>query len=180
MNKQEAIERIKNLYSFIMEDGPFEVGLINKNQVLDIISKIDEQQKVAVPKFVAEWIEKHKEDGSRLSHALEDVFDDAELSLYIKQQEDDYTEVIAEAWIAYPNIAVEQERLYTVEIPDPHGPYKIRYLFRNSMGNICIGGTDYRGIFLDVDTRLTESEIKKDFEWAWQWAKEVEEWVGQY
>jgi len=52
MNKQEAIEKIKNLYSFIMEDGPFEVGLINKNQVLDIISQIDEPQKVVVPKFV--------------------------------------------------------------------------------------------------------------------------------
>ena len=25
MNKQEAIEKIKDLYSFVMEDGPFEV-----------------------------------------------------------------------------------------------------------------------------------------------------------
>ena len=32
MNKQEAIEKIKDLYSFVMEDGSFEVDLINKNQ----------------------------------------------------------------------------------------------------------------------------------------------------
>ena len=72
--------------------------------------------------------------------------------------------------------AIEREKLYTVEIPDPYGQYKIRYLFKNgigSMGNVSIGGTDYRDIFLDAATHLTEAEIKKDFEWAWQWAKEV-------
>ena len=62
MNKQEAIEKIKNLYNFVMEDGPFEVDLINKSQAIDIISKIDEPQKPVVPKFVAEWIEAHKGD----------------------------------------------------------------------------------------------------------------------
>ena len=41
------------------------------------------------------------------------------------------------------------EKLYTVEIPDPHGMYKIRYLFKNGMGNIRIGGNDYRDIFLN-------------------------------
>ena len=73
-------------------------------------------------------------------------------------------------------IMIEKEKLYTVEIHDPHGMYKIRYLFRNSAGNVRIGGTDYRDIFLDVDTHLTEAEIKKDFEWAWDagFAKEVE------
>ena len=58
MNKQEAIERIKNLYSFIIEDGPFEVDLINKNQVLEIISKIDERHKVVVPMLKSELVTK--------------------------------------------------------------------------------------------------------------------------
>ena len=70
----------------------------------------------------------------------------------------------------------EPQKLYTVEIPDPHGMYKIRYLFRTGIGNIRIGGANYRDIFLDAETHLTESEIKKDFEWAWDagFAKEVE------
>ena len=67
MNKQEAIEKIKDLYSFVMEDGPFEVDLINKNQAIDIISQIDEPQKVTIPKFVAEWIEEIKETTDDLS-----------------------------------------------------------------------------------------------------------------
>lgn len=52
MNKQEAIERINDLWSFTLDDGPFEVDLINKSCVIDIITKIDEPQKVVVPKFV--------------------------------------------------------------------------------------------------------------------------------
>ena len=73
MNKQEAIERINNLYSFIIEDGPFEVDLINKNLVLDIISQIDEPQKVTIPKFVAEWIKKY-----RYAHTLLKILNAAE------------------------------------------------------------------------------------------------------
>ena len=114
MNKQEAIEKIKNIDTLNIKDNIAgqSVDMVIKNEVLDIISQIDEP--------------------------------------------------------------VEKEKLYTVEIPDPHGIYKIRYLFRNSVGNIRIGGSDYRDIFSTTETHLTESEIKKDFEWAWQWAKEVE------
>ena len=107
MNKQEAIEKIKNIDTLHINDNIAgqQVDMVIKNQVLDIISQIDEP--------------------------------------------------------------VEKEKLYTVEIPDPHGIYKIRYLFRDSVGNIRIGGSDHRDMLLIVETRLTESEIKQDFEWAW-------------
>ena len=171
MNKQEAIERIKNLYSFIMEDEPFEVGLINKNQVLDIISQIDEPKKVTVPKFVAEWIEKYKKQGKTLYMAMDAIH----YSIHpCRDWFETNQDTFARAWL--DGYTVEKEKLYTVEIPDPHGLYKIRYLFRNSVGNIRIGGNDYRDIFLNAETHLTEAEIKKDFEWAWNagFAKEVE------
>ena len=174
MNKQEAIRELMSKSREIIF-GDDENVYLSRKRTIELVSQIHEPQKVTIPKFVAEWIKKHKKDGCRLSHALENVFNDAELSLYIKQQLGDYTETIAKAWLAYPNITVEQEKLYTVEIPDPNGLYKIRYLFRNSVGNIRIGGTDYRDIFSTTETHLTEAEIKKDFDWAWQWAKEVEE-----
>ena len=62
MNKQEAIEKIKDLYSFVMEDGPFEVDLINKGHAVNIISQIDEPKKPVVPQFVADWYEEHKDN----------------------------------------------------------------------------------------------------------------------
>ena len=59
MNKQEAIEKIKNIETLSINDTTTnqKVDMVIKNQVIDIISQIGESQKVVVPKFVAEWIE---------------------------------------------------------------------------------------------------------------------------
>jgi hypothetical protein len=139
----------------------------SKEELLD-------QLKPVVPQFVAEWIDKHKNGKKkyRLSHALENVFDDTELGLYIKQQEGDYTETIAKAWI--DGYTVEKEKLYTVEIPNPNSAGGKLVLFKHQstgrlileMLNPIINKPKY--------LQLTESEIKQDFEWAWQFALEVE------
>ena len=55
MNKQEAIKRVEQMGEFErFVDEP-----VSKKSVLDIISIIDEPQKVVIPKFVAELIETH-------------------------------------------------------------------------------------------------------------------------
>ena len=131
--------------------------------------KVHEPQKVVVPKFVAEWIDTLDEHG--LFGLNYDVVDES-VQNWVYENYDYNAKKLHLAYLY--GYTVEKEKLYTVEIPDPHGIYKIRYLFRNSVGNIRIGGGDYRDIFLNVETHLTEAEIKKDFEWAWQWAKEVE------
>ena len=130
---------------------------------------MDKHKKVVVPKFVAEWIKKYKEKGYRLAHALEKVFDDAELSLYIKQQEGDYTEVIAKAWLAYPNITVEQEKLYTVEIEGVDSNRLFKHIRKNKYRFYC--GKELEG-FTD---KLTEQEIKEADERLWEFAKPVED-----
>ena len=170
MNKEKAIKEIKKASESI-----YACDYIKTKVAESIISQIDQPQKVVVPQFVAEWLKYFKKKGCTLLYALNHINHDDELRLYINQQEGDYTETLARAWLDYLNITVEKEKLYTVEIPDPHGIYKISYLLRNSEGYIRIGGSDYSDIFLNVETHLTESEIKKDFEWAWQWAKPVEE-----
>ena len=70
----------------------------------------------------------------------------------------------------------KQEQLYTVEIPNPNKQFFNHYvLCRNMAGKVIIQ------IFPDThwetfsDCQLTESEIKQDFEWAFRWAKEVDE-----
>ena len=190
MNKQEAIKRVEQMGEYErFVDEP-----VSKKSVLDIISKIDEQQKVVVPKFIAEWIEDHKGDYNEwdeearadfVFRAINDLFRFGDgfspWDFTINEKISEWTtkntyEFITAILFGY---TVEKEKLYTVEIPDPHGIYKIRYLYKNgfgSGGNIRIGGTDYRDIFLNVTTHLTEAEIKKDFEWAWDagFAKEVE------
>ena len=170
MNKQEAIEEIKDLYNFVMEDGPFEVDLINKSQAIDIISQIDEPQKPVVPKFVAEWIDELKKSHSNLAWVWKVYPNEPKVKNWLESN----TEKFMRAWL--DGYEVEKEKLYTVEIPDPYGAYKIRFLFKNRVGNILIGGSDNMDMLLNKKTHLTESEIKKDFEWAWDagFAKEVE------
>ena len=145
---------------------------MNKHEAIKTI----EPQKVVIPKFVANFYESIKDD-----------FEDKVYDLCV-QFNSDNGELSSEVWGWFECVKnepiqtlvkmklygykVEQEKLYTVEIPDPHGMYKIRFLYRHSVGNIRIGGSDYSDVFLNAETHLTEAEIKKDFEWAWQWAKE--------
>lgn len=72
---------------------------------------------------------------------------------------------------------VEKEKLYTVEIPAPNSYFvsyfDYRYLSRNDNG-ICIYASNDTKWRQKKKNQLTESEIKQDFEWAWQFAKEVE------
>ena len=68
----------------------------------------------------------------------------------------------------------EQEKLYQVELPGSHKHGDI-ILVKDDDGDIT-----YDVVFSDKwkerdYTKLTESEIKQDFEWAWQFAEEVEE-----
>ena len=171
MNKQEAIEIIKNIDTLNINDrvAGQQVDMVIKSQVLDIVSQIDEPQKVVIPKFVAEWIEECKRSGWHLQKALYRLDDDEKVSDWAYDENDDLiaekVETFARAWLAYPNITIEQEKLYTVEIPNPNGLV------------VCLERLDRGKIALSTlgESELTEAEIKQDFEWAWQWAKEVEE-----
>ena len=130
MNKQEAIETIKNIDTLHINDkiAGQQVDMVIKSQVLDIVSQIDEPQKVVVPKFVAEWIESKKEYFSNSSAIY--MYDNLTLNNNGDYCHDVWLWAVAhhhdfiKAW--HDGYEVEKEPLYTVEIPDPHGIYKIR------------------------------------------------------
>ena len=181
MNKQEAIKTAEFRVIYPTEVRP-NLEVLPLEEVKNIISQIDEPQKVTIPKFVAEWIDDSREYSFDFDEWLD--YENQPLKVYNwlnpENQRQAELNVLALVTLIVNGanaVEVEQEKLYTVEIPDPHGMYKIRYLFRNSEGNIRIAGADYRDKFLDVRTHLTEAEIKQDFEWAWDagFAKPVEE-----
>lgn len=68
---------------------------------------------------------------------------------------------------------VDKEKLYTVELPNPND-FVHTILHRTEKGIIISYSADenYKNI---KENQLTEAEIKKDFEWAWQFAEEVQE-----
>ncbi|HEM6349207.1 DUF1642 domain-containing protein [Streptococcus suis] len=183
MNKQEAIKRVEELYGY---------GSI-ATAVTDIISQIDQPQKVVVPKVALEYYEMLK--GNSLS--LSEWFDE----MYVSETKDDFPKItLLQEWVhgndfeknreremalatlfinGPKSVEVEKEQLYTVEIPDPNRPDIATFLYKEN-GKVFIG-TD---IFLaevpnykwknEPENQLTESEIKEDFEWAWQFREEVD------
>jgi hypothetical protein len=74
------------------------------------------------------------------------------------------------AW--FDGCDIEQEKLYTVEIPNPNGDSN-RYGLCKVDGKIIVGSFVF-GLDRANNAKLTESEIKQDFDFLWQFAKEVE------
>ena len=170
MNKQEAIEEIKKQSTQAYDDFA-----IMRDTAIHIVNQIDEPQKPVIPKYVAEWMESHKESFSDASAI--DMYDNLtsdnrggyyhEVWLWVIAHHYDFIK----AW--HDGYEVEKEQLYTVEIPNPNRTSVPYALYRKDDGEIIIigAGDDYEK---REKYQLTESEIKQDFEWAFQFAKEVE------
>ena len=163
MNKQEAIEKLKEV-SWECEDNSLVVSL---DYAQEIISQIDETQKVVVPKFVAEWIEELKKSHSNLAWVWQVYPNETKIKNWLESN----TEKFMRAWL--DGYEIEKEKLYTVEIAEAI----LTKITRGSniqykmlpFGNV----TDVfdKAIYT---TRLTEQEIKQKDERLWQWAEEVE------
>ncbi|MFI3069672.1 DUF1642 domain-containing protein [Streptococcus suis] len=186
MNKQEAIEiieqskiKIANRGRVIFKAGEIiggcvQVDYVPLEVVVNTIDQIHEPQKVVVPKFIADSIEYCKTaEGYGLFHAMDYCYQYKDSADWLECNQ----ETFACAWLF--GYEIEQEKLYTVEIPDPNRPDIATFLYKEN-GKVFIG-TD---IFLDEvpnykwknepENQLTESEIKQDFEWAWQFREEVD------
>ncbi|MEG3298197.1 DUF1642 domain-containing protein [Streptococcus suis] len=189
MNKQEAIEiieqskiKIANRERVIFKAGEIiggcvQVDYVPLEVVVNTIDQIHEPQKVVVPKFVAEWIEGCKHSGWHLQKVLSNLDDDEKVGDWAYDKNDDLipekVDMIARAWL--DGYEIEQEKLYTVELPNPNNiGTEVHILMMNGFKQVVIKkelGNDWKK---KKGFQLTEEEIKKDFEWAWQFAKEVE------
>ncbi|WP_153057416.1 DUF1642 domain-containing protein, partial [Streptococcus suis] len=82
-------------------------------------------------------------------------------------------ETFALAWLF--GYEIEQEKLYTVELPNPNNiGTEVHILMMNGFKQVVIKkelGNDWKK---KKGFQLTEEEIKKDFEWAWQFREEVD------
>lgn len=181
MNKQEAIEKIKS--KKISNNCLSNYGL-GYNEALDmaicIIDQLDEPEKPVVPQFVAEWIKSQKESFSDASAI--DMYDNLTLDnnsgyyhevwLWVIDHHYDFIK----AW--HDGYEIEKEKRYTVEIPNPNRPDIATFLYKEN-GKVFIGNEFFWDEVPNYkwknepENQLTESEIKQDFDWAWQWAKEV-------
>ena len=128
--------------------------------------KVQEQQKVVVPAFIDSFIGYAKAEGMSLFIAMDNA-QNKESEWIITHEE-----TFARAWL--DGYEIEQEKLYTVEIPNPNSAGGKLVLFKQQSSGQLILDILNPNINKPKYLHITEAEIKKDFEWAWQWAKEVE------
>ena len=193
MNKQEFQQTIKNMKckkdcvymsSFSVYQKGFEKA---KELALLHSNSLDEPEKPVVPQFVADFYESIKDDFEYKVY---------ELCLQYKHRGDELPQGVAwwfgdsrnkpiETLVMMHKFGyeVEEEKLYTVEIPNPNGSgYSKTYLCKNEDDKVELftwshyTSIEYADNWKQLEpAQLTEEEIKEDYEWAWQLAKEVEE-----
>lgn len=184
MNKQEFQKTIRNMeppkhFSALTFKEAFNEGFNSaKNNALFNSCFLNEPEKPVVPQFVADWYEANKEDFEDKVYDLcvQFNFDESELNSDVggwfghSKNKPIETLVMMKLY----GYEVEKEKLYTVEIPNPNGFIRL-VLCKDCDGKLFVAtfsGGDCWETF--GKCKLTEAEIKQDFDWAWQFAKEVE------
>lgn len=167
MNEEELLKRLNNQQPIIVRNRKFD-GL-----------------KPVVPKFVADWYEKNKDDFEYKLYDLCIDFHDKNLQENLYRWFDDNNNKSIETLVLMHKFGyeVEKDKLYTVEIPNPISDgYTKVYLGKNKDNKVglciwgCYSSIEFANNWKQLDNaQLTESEIKKDCAWAWEFAKEVKE-----
>ena len=182
MNKQEAIDQLKESLSKMIEnvedENDFNKGYRYATQhCFDIINQLDESEKPVVPKFVADWYEERKDYFDFNIYGFYKYFyskgKHEEVKKWLDNAENKAIETLVKMKLF--GYEVEKEQLYTVEIPNPNSIGGKLVLFKQQSTGRLILQMLNSDINKPKYLHLTESEIKQDFEWAWQFAKEVEE-----
>ena len=176
MNKQEVIEKLEYLKRLLEEGSKdsYNHGFINAlKYTLNVVKQLKEQEKPKVPQFVADMIVKRKRAGQSVVKAIENLRFYEDACKWVRNN----GETFVKAWLY--GYEVEKEQMYTVEIPNPNRVTEpIIYLSRGEEGKIFLNSWfvyESKNWKNQPYAQLTEQEIKQDFEWAWQFAKEVEE-----
>lgn len=152
-----------------------------KERVNRIIDQIElDQPKPVVPQFVADWYEEHKEylesDIFDVIWIIKEIYAESEFEYWLNDNDDSIQTLINMHQFGYEieySYTVKKDKLYTVEIPNPNGTGVVLCKsITNKVGIRLVDGIVWKG---QSNFQLTEQEIRKDFDWAFRWAEQVEE-----
>ncbi|EPV88257.1 hypothetical protein SAG0027_00235 [Streptococcus agalactiae FSL S3-251] len=168
MNIEEAKKLIDK--QSIGKGGVGDIPVVKTHIVKVLLDQLDQPQP-EVPQMIFDVIKSFDDDLDYLHQHMSRQSDEVREWLTHNERE------FYEAWLAYPNITIEKEKLYTFEIPNPNERQLSFVLMRQLSGNVSIKVMHRDNLDLlkiDNNLQLTESEIRKDFDWAWQFRKDVE------
>ncbi|EPU26966.1 TPA: DUF1642 domain-containing protein [Streptococcus agalactiae] len=165
MNIEEAKKIVDKLS--VDSDELWKIPMIPAHKVKALLDTLD-KPKPEVPQMIFDVIKSFDDDVDYLHQHMSRQSDEVREWLTHNERE------FYEAWLAYPNITIEKEKLYTVEIPNPNSDLKLILVkVINELKLISVYENELEG-YSNIRV-LTEQEIRKDFDWAWQFAKEVTE-----
>lgn len=104
MNKQELIGNYKRISNFC--------ETVSVNKVIQELEQLAESQKVTIPQFVADWINKAKGWGKTLYYALD--HSPEEVNLWFCEDEANHQNIFARAWL--DGYEIEKEKQYRVKV----------------------------------------------------------------
>ncbi|EBD1505169.1 DUF1642 domain-containing protein [Listeria monocytogenes] len=155
--------------------GTQEVSIKQSDSPVDLlfsdkaVVKVEEQERIVVPQFVADWISQCKQEGYDLSWSIN--YDDSDMPYEIFEWLNptaDNQELLARAWL--DGYEVEKEPLYYVQLIQGICGYL-------NVRNDGIQFLNSRGQTAELKTRFTEKEIKAMDKGGayWQFAFPVKE-----
>lgn len=182
MNIEEAKKLIDK--QSIGKGGVGDIPVVKTHIVKVLLDQLI-QPKPEVPQFVADWYEENKYDFYLNLHKLawelienldEDCFVlekaiDSDFKRWYYRNKTAIKTLINMHQLGY---TVEKEKLYTVEIPNPNSDLKIILVKVNKKLKLIEAYEDQLEEYKNI-RNVTESEIRKDFDWAWQFREEVAE-----
>lgn len=105
MNKQELIKHFEEMeYVSVSQMG--------KKAFIDMIEQLDEPQKVTVPQFVADWIERERKSGGDLEDLFNDIVYEQDHIEWFREEEN--MNLVACAWL--DGFEIEKEKRYIVKV----------------------------------------------------------------
>lgn len=169
MKIEEAKQELHNIAFRDVQTKPYDLKFTD---VIKILDKIElDKPKPEVPQFVVDWIEICDMRFVNLNYIFGENCPEK-----VKEWASIYGNHKKMLQALLYGYTVEKEKLYTVEIPNPHakGHNKIYLCKDGNTGKVylCKGNFNPKK---NKNLRLTEQEIRKDFDWAWQqgFAEEV-------
>ena len=176
MNKQEVISKLKAAIPKNNIDDYQRGEIAGLNFALLLLVELEESEKPVVPQFVADWYEENKDDFEMNLYNLCVDFHKRKLPDDLYEWFNKLSDKPIETLVMMHKFGyeVQKEKLYTVEIPNPNSAGgKLVLSKQQSTGSLILEMLN-SDINKPKYLHLTEDEIKKDFGWAWQFAKEAE------
>ena len=180
-----CMEFVPVTISEVYDDGVIvTVNNAKRNCMLEVeevylFPKVHEPQKPVIPKFVADWVDDSREYRFDFYEWFNWNKQPKTVQLWLNQENKRQAELNALALVTFivngaNAVEIEQEKLYklyTVEIPNPNlNAHVVLQKTEKGVVLVTVGNARWKGW---ESSKLTEAEIRKDFERLWWYAKEV-------